>query len=41
MGVGEKHLRERENIDWLLPYTCPNQGLNPQTFGVWDDTPTN
>ena len=41
-----------ENIDWLPPVyaptgdqtrnlgTCPDQELNPQPFGAWDDAPT-
>ena len=41
------------NINWLPPvYTltrdrthnlgvCPDQELNPQPFGVWEDAPTN
>ena len=36
----EKHQCEREtSVTTSLMY--PDQGSNPQPFGVWDDVPTN
>ena len=34
IDVREKHLLVASRL-------CPDQGLNPQPFGVWDDAPTN
>ena len=51
-GRGAEYINVR-NVDWLPPIQtltrdeihnldmCPNQGLNPQSFGAWDDVPTN
>ena len=36
----EKYRCERETWNDCLPYT-PDQGLDPQSFGVQDNTPTN
>ena len=36
-----ERMREREKyMDMRAIGMCPDQRLNPQTFGVWDDAPT-
>ena len=38
----EGRVRERDrDIDLFASCTCPDQGLNPQPFGVQDDVITN
>ena len=51
--TGRERERKRKNISWLPPIyalmgdrtcnpgMCPDQELNTQPFGVWDDAPTN
>ena len=46
IDVKEKHqsVASCMNLDQRSPSNldmCPDWDLNPQPFGVWDDTPTN
>ena len=40
-GREKERERERERHWSVASPMCPDQGSNPQTFGAWDDTPTN
>ena len=39
-GEKQKHQCDRETLIHCLSHMLP-QGPNPQTFGLWDDAPTN
>ena len=36
----DRNIDVREKHRSVTSSTCPNQGLNPQPSGVWDNTPT-
>ena len=41
LGWGEaRNIDMREKHQGVVSHMCPNRGLNPQPFGVWDNAPT-
>ena len=40
-GEGGRDIDVREKHWLVVSHMCPDQGLNPQHFGVWDDAPAN